>query len=269
MLVQQIAKHPGARWAFFGWSAFLAENVVLSHNREYVISEIGNDKYHYLYNTLSTAACASIAYGLFRFRSPGVASRLWNTNRARVQVGAFALQGLGLVGFSQAAPRLQIPWAYNDEFSSDVPTNATRKTSVASSAATASSSTTKFHARCPFDFQEDKGNGLKQITRHPMLWSLGLFGIGSALVNPFPTQVVAFSMPIIFAWVGGAHKDYRYRRNWGGYLSPDVDAKTSNVPFLAILQGRNTFPELKWINAGLAVTVAIALATRRVRMPPL
>ena len=36
----------------------VAENVILSHNREYVITEFGESSYHGAYNTLSTMATA-------------------------------------------------------------------------------------------------------------------------------------------------------------------------------------------------------------------
>lgn len=32
-------------------------------------------------------------------------------------------------------------------------------------------------------------------------------------------------------------KDYRHRRNSGGYLSPLDDMRTSNIPFLALIVG--------------------------------
>eukprot|EP00940_MAST-03C_sp_MAST-3C-sp2_P001735 g1735.t1 len=262
--LRAMTAHPGARWAFFGWSGFIAENVVLSHNREIVIREIGNENYHLLYNTLSTLACASIGYGLFRFRSPIAASRMWSTRGTKLQGIAFCLQAIGLVGFSQAAPRLQVPFA----------TAPTPEESTTSSSKNPLP-TQRFHARCPFDFHEKHegdgttARGLKRITRHPMLWSLGALGAGAAVVTPYPAQVVAYSMPLLFALIGGAHKDYRYRRNWGGFLSPELDATTSNVPFVAVLAGKQSLAslaeEMKWINASVAVTIALALLTRRLR----
>jgi hypothetical protein len=54
------------RWITFGWSAFIVENVVLSHNREWIIETYGDNNYHNIYNTLSTAACSSIAWGYFK-----------------------------------------------------------------------------------------------------------------------------------------------------------------------------------------------------------
>ena len=96
-----------------------------------------------------------------------------------------------------------------------------------------------WQVRCPFDFNapEEEVAGMKRVSRHDKLWSFGLLGLGSALGTPFLGEFVLFAFPLLFAWVGGAHQDYRYRRNMGGSLSPQVDAVTSNVPFYAFLTG--------------------------------
>jgi hypothetical protein len=44
-------------------TGFLAENVILSNNREYLIKEAGESTYHGAYNLLSTLATGSILYG--------------------------------------------------------------------------------------------------------------------------------------------------------------------------------------------------------------
>jgi len=70
------------------------------------------------------------------------------------------------------------------------------------------------------------------------LWSLGLLGLGSASATPFATEFILFSMFFIFALIGGAHQDHRYRKGSGGYLSPEKDAKTSAIPFVALITGK-------------------------------
>ena len=54
------------RWAVGGWSFFIAENVIISHNRTEIIEAFGNDAYHAAYNTLSKAATAAIGWGWFK-----------------------------------------------------------------------------------------------------------------------------------------------------------------------------------------------------------
>lgn len=64
--VQSALRDKGVRWIGGGWLAFLSENLILSHNRDVIISQIGDDNYHRMYNTLSSMACASILYGYIR-----------------------------------------------------------------------------------------------------------------------------------------------------------------------------------------------------------
>ena len=53
----------------------------------------------------------------------------------------------------------------------------------------------------------------------------------------------------------------------GGELPPDVDAVTSNLPFVALLQGRQSWSalaeEVKWLNCSVAVAGALLLALGR------
>ena len=63
------------------------------------------------------------------------------------------------------------------------------------------------------------------------------------------------------------HQDSRYRRGMGGELTPELDAKTSSIPFGALLSGAQLWgdlaDELKWLNAAVAVALAVLLAARR------
>ncbi len=159
----------------------------------------------------------------------------------RANAAALVLQTCGLIGFSQTVPSLSalIKKAENLEAHSNV-----------------RGSTTEIR-------------GLHRVTRHPGLWSLGLLGAGTALSTPFAPEIVFFAMPCVFAFIGGAHQDYRHRRGWGGLLTPEVDAQTSNVPFVALMQGRQswdqTWSELKQDNAAAAAVLALLLAALRLR----
>ncbi len=70
-MTSQIFSSKAVRWISFGWTAFIAENVILSQNREWIIEKYGKDNYHVTYSALSTAACGSIAYGFFKHRKQG------------------------------------------------------------------------------------------------------------------------------------------------------------------------------------------------------
>jgi len=248
----------------------MTENLVLSHNRDAIIDEFGSDVYHAIYNTLSTAACLSITWGLYRYRGTGPS--LWRTSGTPLQASAFALQALGLIGFTQALPRLQVPVC-------SVPVKPAPAQDTTHSGTGPPPDlenhrpSVRFAAQCPFDFKpQDSADGVygvTRVTRHPMLWSFGLFCAGTALASSLPTQAVAFGMPTVCVWVLGAHKDFRYRRGSGGILVPEFEARTSHLPFQALLSGRQSWDalsrEMKWGNAAIGITFAAALCTRRVR----
>lgn len=264
----KVASHPGVRWISLGWAGFIAENLVLSHNRGAIIESIGEDNYHRSYSALSTVACSSIAYGYFRHgraQGPRLVRPLW------AGLGSLTLQGLGLVGFSQLAPRLQAPFVHQ---APTAPTLSSTGLGAAEDGAAASpaSAPGAWRPRCPIDFTptdepQDGVYGLKRITRHGMFWSLGLFGLGSALTTVYITEIIFFSAPAVFAAIGGAHQDYRFRHGIGGTLPDDVYNSTSLIPFGALLTGHqrwtDVFRELKDVNAAGAVILALILAFRR------
>ena len=72
--VQKILSDPCCRWICLGWGGFTLENLILSENRTKIIEYFGKHgdaTYHRIYNTLSTLACASVAFGYLRYR-PGI-----------------------------------------------------------------------------------------------------------------------------------------------------------------------------------------------------
>jgi len=266
--LQDILANKGVRWIGGGWLFFITENVVISHNREPIIQQFGDKNYHYVYNTLSTAACASIGYGFFKHRTEGgPILRPQNFNLASwhlLRLPAFALTTLGLIGFSQLVPKVRLPFgeASSQEKCLDVQKRDKKEENGS------------MVARCPLDFTppdipKDGIYGLQRVTRHPQLWSLGSLGAGAALCTPYLPQVAFFSGPLLFAMIGTSHIDHRYRRNIGGTLTPEKEAVTSNIPFCALLTGRQSWSslaeELKWTNASIATILAIILQLRRGR----
>ena len=124
------------------------------------------------------------------------------------RAAGLALQSLGLVGFAQLPPKLQIPVALGGTAAAPPIAGA------ASAAATPAPPAPKIRARCPIDFTpadvpSDGVYGLKRVTRHPTLWSMAFVGAGIAVASPFATHIVMFGMPAVLATIGGAHQDYR------------------------------------------------------------
>jgi len=252
----------GVKWIAGGWTAFILENVVMSHNREWIISEFGKDKYHMVYNALSTAACSSILYGYIK-HGRGKGPRMGSHGIPGV-VASFVLQGVGFAIISQQAPKLQNPFQLKEETVAVVEQQSTGSVS----------SSSKLFVRCPMDFRPadvpaDGIYGTARISRHATFWAFGSICYGEAITALFLPEVVMFSFPLIFAAIGTSHQDYRYRRNSGGVLTPEMEAVTSNVPFLAFIAGvqswEQLFKEIKWTNAGVGLTVASAFALRNIR----
>jgi uncharacterized membrane protein len=256
----------GVKFVAIGWVGFIAENLVLSHNREYLIKNYGDDNYHIVYNILSTAACSSIAYGFFKYGK--IAENKLAARGPLARVSGCLLQTIGLVGLSQLAPAVQVPVYFGG------PTANTNTNKTTSSVIESPTEQKKLYVRCPIDFRPknpsgDPNYGVDRVTRHPALWFLGLTAAGSAITAVYPTHLVFFSFPLLFALIGSEHTDYRYRRGNGGILTPEREAVTSNIPFVALLQGKQSFQEvadeMRWTNAALAALAGVGLALRRIR----
>jgi len=205
---------------------FIAENLVLSENREELIAYFGQETYQYTYATLSTVAMGSVCYGCIRH---GRGARLWEVAPLGTRTAGLAMQAMGLAGFAQLVPRLQSPVTQaGDQVASPSPERQEG-----------------WKVQCPMDFKgeanaavpDGEEHGLTRITRHPTMWCLATLGLGTALVTPYAAQAVMCTMPAVFSLIGGAHIDMRHRRGSGGTLTPERDVRTSNVPFLALAQG--------------------------------
>lgn len=201
------------------------------------------------YNTLSTLACASIAYGYIRhgrMQGPKLPFRLPGSS-----IMSPLFKVTGLIGVAHMAPKLQSPF--------EVATRIEQATDMYED-----EPKTRFKARCPFDFAgaatESEVYGLKRVSRHPYLWSFAFLMLSKGISTVYVTEAVMFSMPTLLALIGGAHQDYRYRRGSGGHLSEETDAVTSNVPFIALFTGKQSWEdlskEIKHLNALIAVIVS-------------
>ena len=251
---------------YFVTLVFIAENFILSENRTHIISQVGDDAYHGIYGTFSTIAMGSVGYGYFK-KVKNAQPMLWNISQSAplpAKIGSFVCMSIGLGMISQMPPKIQIPVHYASS-TTDVQQLAT--SAAATTIAPEQQVEKGWKVRCPFDFTDNKDtnspvHGLERITRHPGLWSFGLLGMGNALLVPSLPQRLWLSMPLMVALVGGAHTDSRFRRGMGGNLSKEYDEATSNIPFLALLSGRqgnvvkklqDFAEEVKPLNLALAV----------------
>ena len=245
-----------------GWIAFITENVVLSENRTEIIAAVGDDNYHRLYNTLSTSACLSIGWGFFK-HGRGLGPALSYRSNASLFTG-YILQSFGFVALSQLLPKFQIPVTKE-------PTDSETSSSAADSSTPPKSS---FSLRCPMDFRPndvpaDGIYGIDRVSRHANLWTYGLIGLGYAATTVFVPEIVMCAWPAVFVYIGSSHQDSRYRRGMGGTLSKEKEEKTSNIPFVALFTGKQSWTalskEIKLENAAVAVLGSSLIALRRMR----
>lgn len=87
---------------------------------------------------------------------------------------------------------------------------------------------------------EDPARGILRVTRHPVMWGFVLWGLAHLLNNGDLKSVIFFGTFTLLAGVGtrliDAKRTRAYGELWIRYMT-----RTSNLPFQAIIQGRNRF----------------------------
>lgn len=107
----------------------------------------------------------------------------------------------------------------------------------------------------------EPATGMLRVTRHPFLWGVALWALLHLLANGDLAATVFFGSFAVLAVVGSVLIDRRRMRaggpGWGVFLQ-----RTSNVPCVAILQGRQRLllAEIGWWRLLLALALwAVAL----------
>jgi uncharacterized membrane protein len=111
----------------------------------------------------------------------------------------------------------------------------------------------------------EPARGVLRITRHPFLWGVALWGAGHALVNGERVALMLFGVLALMVLLGTRSIDRKGRARDAEAWARFADV-TSNVPFMAITQGRNTLKlgEIGWrALAGLAVAALLAVGHER------
>jgi uncharacterized membrane protein len=99
--------------------------------------------------------------------------------------------------------------------------------------------------------------GIVRITRHPFLWGVGLWAFVHLIVNGDLASVILFGSLLVLALGGTVSIDAKRRRSFGDQWSRFTQT-TSNVPFAAIVAGKNQLrPALREIGI-LRPVIAIA-----------
>ena len=106
----------------------------------------------------------------------------------------------------------------------------------------------------------DPARGLIRITRHPLMWGIMLWAASHIAARGDTKSLVFFGGFLLLAGVGTLLMDARKKSNpdW-----PRFAAVTSNIPFVAIAQGRNRirWREIGWLRpaVGLAAFFLVLL----------
>jgi uncharacterized membrane protein len=106
----------------------------------------------------------------------------------------------------------------------------------------------------------EEPRGIQRVTRHPMLMSFALWGLVHVLGNGDTAALVFFGAFLVTAVAGMPSIDAKLARRhgdaWAGFA-----AKTSIIPFAAILQGRNrlVLSEIGWMPPVVGLVLWAAL----------
>ena len=107
----------------------------------------------------------------------------------------------------------------------------------------------------------DPVRGILRVTRHPFLWGVGIWAGGHLLVNGDLISLILFGSLGVLAIGGAASIDAKRRRVYGETWA-EFEARSSFVPFAAILSRRQTLRPGEFALPaliGLAVYVATLL----------
>jgi uncharacterized membrane protein len=107
----------------------------------------------------------------------------------------------------------------------------------------------------------EPARGILRVTRHPFLWGVAIWGLGHLLLNGERFAVMLFGALALMAIFGARSIDRKGRARNPEAWDRFADA-TSNAPFAAIAQGRNTLKlgEIGWRGlVGIAAALAVAV----------
>jgi uncharacterized membrane protein len=110
---------------------------------------------------------------------------------------------------------------------------------------------------------DEPARGIIRVTRHPLMWGITLWGAAHLLARGDLASLVFFGGFVALAGIGTLLIDARKRASLGDDWKRFA-AVTSNVPFGAIVGGRNRFVpgEIGWkrIGVGLALYALLLFA---------
>lgn len=111
--------------------------------------------------------------------------------------------------------------------------------------------------------RDEPATGILRVTRHPFLWGVMLWALSHLLINGDLPSLVFFGAFFVLAVLGPPSIDAKRKKNHGEHWDRFA-AVTSNIPFAAIVSGRNSLRigEIGWwrIALGLALYAIVQFA---------
>jgi uncharacterized membrane protein len=106
----------------------------------------------------------------------------------------------------------------------------------------------------------DAVRGALRITRHPVMWAIALWALSHIVANRDLASLVFFGALAALALIGTRLLDAKYAARRGAAWRTFAQA-TSNLPFAAVLAGRQRFApdEIGWTRIGLALVLYAVL----------
>ncbi len=108
--------------------------------------------------------------------------------------------------------------------------------------------------------QEEPVSGMTRITRHPFLWGVFLWALSHLVVNGDLASLLMFGTFAVLTAFGTASIDAKRKRKLGDKWDAFA-AKTSNIPFAAIVTGRNSLRlgEIGWWRLAIGLVAYLAV----------
>ena len=102
--------------------------------------------------------------------------------------------------------------------------------------------------------------GILRITRHPLMWGIALWAFVHLIARGDTASVIFFGSLLLLAVSGTILIDARKNRTLGADWERFASV-TSNLPFAAILQGRNQFrfDEIGWKKVSIGLVAYLVL----------
>jgi uncharacterized membrane protein len=103
--------------------------------------------------------------------------------------------------------------------------------------------------------------GIIAVTRNPVMWGLGLWSLSHLAVVAEVAEALRYAAFAALALLFLPRIEAKQRAKWGASAWADFTRRSSNVPFLAMAQGRARLDwrEIGWVRIAAAILLYVAL----------